>query len=251
MSKAVNEYSFGVKFADLYTGDGQEVPRIKAVVREDDGTPIATVGSRYHLISHADALSSISQVRKVFGKGEEKILVWNRGAKMAAIFDYRDKITKFKHVGDAVGLRVIIENSYDSSAPLRITVGGLVLSCLNGMVSQNTMLSYAKRHVAGTEVPVIEPEVVVSSFNQEFQDWDRLAATTIDKQSLENITTTLVERAVVTNKCNDYVHESPGDINTYWDLLQKYTYFITHESKANFSRKVSTTRAVTRTLLTW
>ena len=115
-------YDFPVELQKVFTRGHKEVPRARAVIRKDTGDPIANVSDRYHLVSHKTVIDEAKSFVSLFGTPEEKFHMGTNGVTLVGEYTYKD-ITRAVRRNDLVGLRVYVENSYNTSKGICYRLG--------------------------------------------------------------------------------------------------------------------------------
>ena len=212
-------YDFPVELQQLRTPDGK-VSKRKAVVRTDTNTILADVTSQYKLAYQHTIVGD--------------------GAKVLGEYDIRDVTGEVK-VGDVVGMRINALATYDGKSAIRLTIGGLRLSCLNGMVVANCshVLRFAHKgdqiSAGGQLVDVKWPEIstIVNGFKLGAIQWGKLAALQLPAEDLNRYQQLAINDGIVTE--NAVLKGNPLEEPTAWGLYNKFTHYITHQEKATAS----------------
>ena len=127
-------YEFPVALEPTYTKTGVEIPGRRAVVRKDTEAPIASVSTRYQLTEHKTIIEQAKSFSELFGTPTTSFNLSRSGDRCLTEFTYKE-ITAEVAKNDLVGLRFYIDTSYNAKSTNKLRIGGLRLSCLNGMVS--------------------------------------------------------------------------------------------------------------------
>lgn len=229
----MSDYAFPVELEKVYLKSGVELPALRSVVRQDTGMPIANVSDKYRLVKHGFVMDSAEKFVTVFGRPERRFHLGRNGARLVGEFAYREKSNLAQvRKGDVVGLKVFVENSYNTESAVRVQIGATVLSCLNGMVVQKSIFSYSYRHVLGDkEIKFPEPGFVYDTYQDQAGVWRAYAERDLagDDLNYESILTTAVAMDVITLGGRDRLLAKTAD--TYWDLMQNLTFEATHEGK--------------------
>lgn len=221
-------YDFPVSLQPMFTKAGKEIPNLKAVIREDTDMPIAAVSNRYNLVSHTTVVTEAQQFIHQFGTPQEEYFLGRNGAVMVAQFTYKEHQVEVAK-GDVVGLRVYVENSYNSQRSVRVRIGALVLSCMNGMVSDKGLFNFSFRHVGSETIKFPDPDEVLMTFNQETKFWQMLGDVRGKKPSaFEPLFMGAISRGLLTNQQNKALAERYPAPETLWDFNQAITYATTH-----------------------
>jgi hypothetical protein len=234
MHAAKANYDFPVALQPVFTAEGHKAPRVQAVVRLDTQEPIATVGSRYGLVTHSRVMEAVQPYISQFGEPNPKhtaVSLSANGARLVAQYTYTDR-TLAVNKGDLVGFRLLVENSYNSSSCIKIMIGGMVLKCTNGMMMPKDVFSLQMRHMRGVEdMPFNFPSA--EEVLGRFMDSRRLLSAYDEVELNRDTFTTLVqgahENGIVGRLAVEKIEDSD---RTLWDLYNVLTYNVTHDSKA-------------------
>lgn len=224
--QAAQEYDFPVSLQPLFTKSGKTMPKVQAVVRDDTAEPLSHVSMGYKLVPHRDVLNAAESFVKTLGEPKRNIYLNKNGATITGEYTYADKSVAVG-VGDVVGLRVYVENSYNSSMSLRVRVGALVLRCMNGMMVPRDIYSMTFRHVGAREIHWPHPEEIIGNFQAEGKKWNTYAKNDLGDKYQEYADKAVQDQIVVQKAL-----EAPTLGTTVWDLYNQFTHHITHnESK--------------------
>lgn len=230
-------YCFPVALEPIFTKDGVEITRNKAVVRKDSNQAVSVVGSGYNLIPHESVFKAVRPFLEKIGNYTENYSLNRHGAEVTTTFDFKNTGEKMRSVGDFVGLRIIASNTYDRAGRFTIRVGGLVLKCLNGMTSLTETLNVTYCH-SGKEqkdISLPSPEETIHHFKNSMKFWDTLPGIDVRKDDVEEITERVKELAVLSDRSldNEKVKDQIIKSHNAWDLYNAFTYGITHTLKTN------------------
>lgn len=161
---STEKYDFEIEKQPLFTrspdGDMMMVDSDiqQAVVREDTGQVLATVGPRYEITRHKDAFDAISQALLESGMDltgmEVRDGLYENGSRAR-----RTIIIPQIHVEPAVGDRMHFKldafNSVDGRWAFRNEFGYYRLACLNGMVTAEFAAGIYAKHTSVIDVEAI------------------------------------------------------------------------------------------------
>lgn len=224
-------YDFPVAIEPAFTHKGKLIPRRFAVVRTDTGEPLSIVSDRYALITHNEVMEAANSLLDQLGpqgNRADKVYLERDGTSFTYVVTYREHGRDLK-VGDKVGLRVYVKNSYSGKQCASIKIGGLVLSCLNGMVRQGRTiqnLSITHSQKGRTALSLPSAQEVLQEFNTATGIWDTWGTKAI---------TPLEYNRAITDLTGPIINEGAVEVllnrkhETVWDLSQNITYHLTHE----------------------
>lgn len=234
-------HDFPVSLQPLYTRHRKVVPNIQAVVREDVNLPIATVRSRYQLFEHKAVEEHAKSFIEWFGTPTTTdFFTAKSGAKMIGTYTFRfDEILQEVQVGSKVGLRLYAENSYDGKSKVKFRVGGLVLSCLNGMVSSTEIFTCQFKHSKGVEIELPNPKDVYDGWISSIDKWKDLTKTDLTKTEYMDHGQGLMDDKIMP-KSFEYTlgNQLKEGNSSAWGLYNDATHYITHTSKAQEVGKI-------------
>lgn len=221
-------YAFPVSLQTIRAYNGNEIPRMKAVCREDTGQVLSVVSDRYTLVTHSQVMDAARGFIDSLGTPEISYGLHKDGTTMMATLTYREHVEDVT-VNDKVGLRVYIENSYDASKSVRVYIGALVLSCLNGAVASRNVYNFRARHMGEVNLQFPEPESVLTGFRQEANKWQQFNDIAINKMTRNDYLTNMYDNFYIAETAYKHASEIESD-GTLWDLMQALTYHTTHLS---------------------
>ena len=109
-------------------------------------TPVGIVGKNYGVWSNYDAMKVAEEIlhrsRYSWNPVHE---IWD-GKHYQSFWQTSEALIELPAVGDAIRLGLRLENSYDGSCKLRIAVMAYVLTCTNGMISDQRWGVFSVRH---------------------------------------------------------------------------------------------------------
>lgn len=222
-------YRFPVALEPIYTGRGLVVPKVQAVVRQDTKEPLSPVSMKYRLIPHGDVVDKAKKFVSAFGAHEENFSMSGNGSRLVYQCTYKDRTFALK-VGDRVGLRVYVENSYNRTKAVSVRIGFLVLSCLNGMVTSKEAYYYSCRHTGDDEIKFPDPASLMPVYEQQVARLDSLNEIRIPSVDFGSLVGDACDRGLLSEKGSQDVFSSlsqSAEISA-WDLMQSFTRHTTH-----------------------
>ncbi len=230
-------YNFPVSLQDIYTKSGKQVPRYRAVVRDDTDEPIATVSTKYKLIEHATVMGEAMKYVQKLGNPTEKFYTSTKGDRAVGEFTYADKTLAVRK-GDMVGLRVYAESSYNGKQAIKVRIGGLRLVCMNGLMQPNDIFSLNVKHTGDVEFKFPEPEEIMERFTKTIHTLSGYSQMELGSEKIREYAEMAVNEGVVVERA---VKAIKDEDRTVWDLYNHFTYHITHNesSKASYLGKMN------------
>lgn len=228
-------YDFPVELQDLFTSDGKQSAR-KAVVRTDMNKIIGEVGANYKLVNHRPIFEKAEAFIKTFGTPTIKYTSINDGAKILGTYTFKE-VTEEVKVGDRVGLVINAVNTHDGSQAVKLSLGGLRLTCLNGNSVMDAEFNASYRHTGKNieggqilDLVIPQPEMVMGAFQGAFKDWRQWAVQPLSKDDIGVFKQRAVEEGIITSKILTTPENLLEDY-TAWGLYNQFTWQITHGEK--------------------
>jgi len=253
-------YDFDVHQEPLLTTDGKRTGYF-GMVRRDTAEPI-TLGvctEQYGVVKNADLIemveSNLATHDKLSNYTSKKLVVRD-GARFYASYDFPDFKTELKPVGkrakgDILGLRLVVNNSYDRSCRVSLSLGFLRLICTNGMTSLSKEFSMTKRHTLAVNLDFVNDALVnaMDSVESSAQIFNKLAQKAINDQQGLDLLTKLEEKEIISGKVREGIeavwrnpsYEEDSDRNLY-NLYNAATQFLTRnvsEERYEYSERVN------------
>jgi hypothetical protein len=240
------DYDFPVHTEKVFTAKGTEAPKIRAVVREDTGEIIASVSNKYQLIPHAEVVAIANQFMEAFGLPETKHYVAHNGAVMIGCYTFKNQ-TAAVTVGDQVGMRLYLKNSYNRATSLQLRVGALVLSCLNGAVSNRSIFNIAIRHT-GKHAKIEFPfqDRVLEAYGNQVKRWRQFAELPVTREEYSSLINDVWRRGGVNKEQFEVLANQDAD--NVWHTMQNLTNQITHADQRNELVRVQRLELVSRVI---
>ena len=261
------DYDYNVVMEDMLTPDGKKTGW-KCTRRLDTGQVIAPVTKDYEICQNADVIDTARSAFAEVGLDNynENINVCRDGAVMRAVYDFPGhtrqlKTGKGKKVGDEVGLRLTLNNSFDRSRKVSFDLGMLRLVCTNGMTTMEKELSIARKHSSKLSLDFIVESVnkAVTKFDSLMKEgniFDQMSQYEIDQEQglyilhnlVKNKTISEVTREGIAQVWNNPRQEDEG--RNVYNLLNASTDYLTHQvSDTRFELADRVTQNVTKRLV--
>jgi hypothetical protein len=248
-------YNFPVALRPVFDEFDREIPRVKSVTRTDTRKHLAIVSDRYKLIKHERMIDAFEPFARALGgvNPDTQFFQEKDGARVIVQHTFRSITFNMpghnipgvgRGLGDVVALRTWGTNSYNTTTPLTLRVGCLVLRCMNGATAMDSIFGLNIKHVGHgePEINLPTPEAVIAAFQRTGRIWEQWADLTLRPHEIERLT----EMAA-----KEYGIASPRDIEkekvrfqsatTVWDIYNAFTYVI-----GNSSRRIQETSRLNR-----
>lgn len=230
-------YKFPVELQQAHTPSGKKIPNKFAIVRTDKDEVLSVVTDKYQLITHSQVMDQVDELIENLrvakgpnGKIEKKCYLDRNGATMNFVTTFKDIGADLK-VGDHVGMRVVVRNSYTGGSAAIIRIGGVVLSCTNGMVSEdkNSKSSLRLTHIAANKdkLDVPHADELLRNFFAASKVWDKYSSIKLGMDRLGPLVDSVTSSNALTLKAAQKIlFQEP---KTAWDAMQLMTSHVTHE----------------------
>lgn len=257
---AQDAYDFDVHQEPLLTTDGKRTGYF-GMVRRDTAEPI-TLGvctEQYGVVKNADLIemveSNLVSHDKLSNYNSRKFVVRD-GARFYASYDFPDFKTELKPMGkrakgDILGLRLTVNNSYDRSCRVSLSLGFLRLVCTNGMTSLSKEFSMTKRHTLAVNLDFVGDALThaCDSVESSAQVFNKLAQRALTNEQGLNLLTKLEEKDIISGKVREGIeavwrnpaYEEDTDRNLY-NLYNAATQFLTRnvsQERYEYSERVN------------
>jgi len=257
---AQDVYDFDVHQEPLLTTDGKRTGYF-GMVRRDTAEPI-TLGvctEQYGVVKNADLIEMVESNLATHGKlsnYNSKKFVVRDGSRFYASYDFPDFKTELKPMGkrakgDILGLRLVVNNSYDRSCRVSLSLGFLRLVCTNGMTSLSKEFSMTKRHTLAVNLDFVGDALAraTDSVESQAQVFNKLAQRALTNEQGLNLLTKLEEKEIISGKVREGIeavwrnpaYEEDTDRNLY-NLYNAATQFLTRnvsQERYEYSERVN------------
>lgn len=204
--KQSSNFNFNVEAAPSFMqlADGTFVKDGFTVNRRTDSmTVLGKVTDRYGIVQNVDLINAAEEAFAAQGMTDytRKVIVAGEGERMYAVYDFR-KVTRALAVGDEVGLRLTVQNSFDGSLRASFLGGILRLVCKNGMVTVEREFGMTQKHGSKVSVVFVQEALrkALAAWDKGLLVFDRLAAVSITQAQGVNILNRLAENNILSGK---------------------------------------------------
>ena len=173
-------------------------------------TALGSCSERYGIVQTPDLTSDIEQIfaDKGMDKWEKTVRVIGNGERNYVTYDLKGdgmthelKRREDRRVGDELGLRLTVKNSYDRSLRLSVQLGFLRLVCTNGMVALAKEFELTRRHQSGIDTSFLGEGITkaLGMADDQAKIFDRLAESEIKQEQGATILSNLEKKKVITS----------------------------------------------------
>lgn len=256
-----SDYDYTVEKVPVFTPEGKNTGSF--MTRRTDNGRILKVGvtKDYNVVNNRDVYGPVKDVLADLGltPTSEKHFVIGGGARYKCRFEFKDETVEIPKVGDTLGFRLDLDNSFNLMHRIRTMGGGVRLVCLNGMTTLDKEHGISCKHSNRFSIDNVV-KAVKDSLNafQNLANADNpftlMAGREVSQDQGLNILQSLtnkgtiseVRREGIARIWNDPSHGEDENRNLY-NLLNAVTQFTTHEvAETNFEMSERLNTNVTR-----
>jgi hypothetical protein len=223
-----NDYEYTVEAVKLLTPEGNESGWF-GNRRTDTQEILGICTEQYNIIQNADLFDKADEAIAARGlvPTERKIVVSDNGAKVRGIYDFSNQTRKVKNVGDEMGFRLIVNNSFDRSLRISFQLGLLRLVCTNGMTTLEKEFDLTKKHSQQCKIEDLltadKLDTAFARFDDSLNVYSRLAAVDIEQEQGLNVLQRLTKNNTISEKLregianiwNNPTHDEDKERNLY------------------------------------
>lgn len=182
--------------------------------REDKKEAIGFCTERYTLVQNTDLFDTVEKAlgsKKELKNPEISTIVVGDGERAYRTYTWKNSSYNFRvgkpKVGDEVGLRLTVQNSFDRSLRLSVILGFLRLVCSNGMTALSQEFDLTQRHQSGLDMSRISTGIDDSLASIEAQKaiYNRLAATTLTDEQGVSVLGNLTKKNILSSSMKDSI----------------------------------------------
>ena len=249
-----DHWDYTVKTEKLLTEDGKDSGWL-CNRRTDNQEVMGVCTEQYGLVNNRDLFGAADDAFAARGMvpTEKNIIVSDGGARVRGIYDFLDRQITVPEVGDTLGLRLVVNNSFDRSLRLSFLLGLVRLVCTNGMKTLDTEFALTKRHSKKTCIDdLITSEALdkaLDAFNQTGDMFSKLARVKLEQDKGLNILQNLTKSKVMSEKVREGIatlwngpfYNEDSERNLY-NLYNASTQYLTREvapERFEYSERIS------------
>jgi hypothetical protein len=250
------DYDFTVERVPLKLPSGTQ-SRMYAHVRTDTGEELGHGTEQYGFIQNADLVGMADEAFESRGMvpTSKRIVVCGRGERLYAQYDFANERAQVRRedrqVGDELGMRLTLQNSFDRSLRASVALGMLRLVCTNGMTTMENEFGMTRKHSSNVELGFISKAIgqAKASFQDAAKGFELLGERDITQDQGHNIINQLNKSKVLSNVVRDGIAKiwdnpthAEDEARNLWTLYNATTQHLTHavnEDRFEYSNTVS------------
>jgi hypothetical protein len=259
-----SDWDYDVEKVPVFTPEGKKTGSF--MTRRIDNGSILKVGvsKDYNVVNNRDVMNPVKDVLSDLGlePTSEKFYVMNGGARFKYRCEFKDNTIEIPKVGDTLGFRLDLDNSFNLMHRIRTMGGGLRLACLNGMTTLDKEHGISCKHSNKFSVDNIV-KAVRGALNA-FEDLAKpdnpftlMASREVSQEQGLNILQAMAKKGTISEVRREGIariwngpdHQEDEARNLY-NLLNAATQFTTHEvAETNFEMSERLNTNITKVLL--
>lgn len=212
-AKQSNHWDYTVVTEKMYTPDGQETGWLCNRRSDIQGTEgvLGVCTEQYGLVQNRDLFTAADEAFDSRGMTPTKkeVIVSNNGARVRGVYDFLENQVKVPQVGDVLGLRLVVNNSFDRSLRLAFVVGLVRLVCTNGMQSLQAEFNLTKRHSKKTSIGDLITDTALDNALNAFHNtgalFSSLANVQLDQDKGLNVLQNLTKKGTLSEKLRESI----------------------------------------------
>jgi hypothetical protein len=219
---ASQELLFNVREEQITTMSGIAIPNKKAIINNDTGNVISTVGQGYKTVSNEEIFSSFCKSIESSGVDatgcDINVDQTDTGARAMVTFTFPEVSMKVNADSSETVLQLCALNSFDGSTRYVAKAGGLRMKCLNGQILGSIVSSYSSYHTKSLDVDSSAQSIInmVEDFNEARDYWGGM---------MQQLVSTDHARQVLAKflYLDDYQDENNKRLQMCMDLWRQYS----------------------------
>ena len=206
-----SNWGFEVVQERLLRASGNNAP-IYANVRTDTDEVLGYSTDRYGIVQNDDLLGRAESAFAARGISYDRnVYATDNGAKMRAVYDLQGPQfeTKVPQVGDIMGYRLTVQNSFDRTLRVSFALGLMRLVCTNGMQTMQKDVDMVSKHSQRLDLDSLITDDALDKalgfLSKSGDVYGRLAATPLDEEQGLNVLANLTKKKVMSEKVRERV----------------------------------------------
>ena len=236
-----SNWDFDVVQERLLRASGNQSP-IYANVRTDTDEVLGYSTDRYGVVQNSDLIGRAEDAFASRGIAYERnVYSTKNGANLRAVYDLTgDQFkTKVPQVGDIMGYRLTVQNSFDRTLRVSFALGLMRLVCTNGMQTMQKDVDMVSKHSTKLDLANLITDDALDKALSNLKDagsvFGRLASVSLDDEQGLNVLQNLTKKKVMSEKVRERVAQlwnNRGDLlrsdNTDPNLYNLYNAVTQH-----------------------
>ncbi len=246
-----DKYDFPVEMQKLYTND-EKPTGFWGTRRTDTGQVLGVTSDKYGLLLNTDLVKTVDEVLTDKGLDYERsITVARDGATMYGRYEFPNEVRKVQKVGDEMGMRITIRNSYDRTSFAGLELGMLRLVCTNGMKVMKRAFGFNQKHSRKLSLDGVSDAIerAIKAFDEVGGEFTKLSEKSINDTIGDYVLKNLTSDKILSDKLREEITKvwlnppfAEDKKRNLFNLYNAVTYHLTHKvepTRFEYSEKVN------------
>ena len=244
-----SDYNFTVEQVPLFDEQGRR-SGFFGNQRTDTGGILGVTSDRYGIVNHPQLISTAEDAFAAADLGEydRTVYITGDGARMKAHYDFRTQTRALRRedrqVGDEVGMRLTLQNSFDRSLRVSFALGMLRLVCTNGMTTMENEVSMTKKHSSNVETGFLVQALdeAIAGFDKAVDKVEQLGRKSIEHDQGLTVLGNLVRLGALSDRMSGEIAKVWNN-PTYDEDSDRNLYNLYNATTQHLTRNVEGTRS--------
>ena len=244
-----SDYNFTVEQVPLFDEQGRR-SGFFGNQRTDTGGILGVTSDRYGIVNHPQLISTAEDAFEAADLGEydRTVYITGDGARMKAHYDFRNQTRALRRedrqVGDEVGMRLTLQNSFDRSLRVSFALGMLRLVCTNGMTTMENEVSMTKKHSSNVETGFLVQALdeAIAGFDKAVDKVEQLGRKSIEHDQGLTVLGNLVRLGALSDRMSGEIAKVWNN-PTYDEDSDRNLYNLYNATTQHLTRNVEGTRS--------
>lgn len=207
--------------------------------RVDNMAVLGKVTDRYGIVQNDDLIDAAETAFAKAGLRDFKrnIVVTGEGERMYAVYNFKSHV-KALEVGDEVGLRLIVQNSFDGSLRGSLLAAMERLLCANGLTGVDEEFGLTQKHGSKISVDFVGDALAkaMAAFDTSIATFNRMARVGITQAQGHAILANLAKAKTLSGKLHEGIEtiwtaptHAEDSARNLFNLYNAVTQYTTHE----------------------
>ena len=252
-----DDYSFGVQHTALKAADGTPSGWF-GIQRTDNRKVIGVSSDKYGIVKNGDVIDSVKEALSLHGQSlgeyEEEVNCVRDGSRIYGEFTFknftREVPRENRQKGDFMGMKLTVNNSYDRTCRVSLSVGLLRLVCTNGMTSLEQEQAMTRKHSLQVDISFIRDAIsgCIEKFESSVEHLGKLSKVSLTQDQGTNILQNLTDKKIISEVVRvgiANIWKVPSyqldEARSLYSLYNATTQYLTREVSSNrfeYSNKV-------------
>lgn len=224
----------------LFDEHGRKIDGYKRIYRPDINETLAVMSDKYQLVEHHEVMAPAVEALGQDGWLVKASHIEKLGASAFVELERRDRSVTV--VGEQVGERILMRNTYDGTSSLRLSFGAVVLICSNGAVVPGVGFGFNAHHTGDIRERLSSITSRVRKIEAGLGARMVESYAKLDSPVPIGIGKEIIERIVGERKMDRPLQYWTRGIGrngslTAWNLYNGITQYLTHDFGGNWGRR--------------